>query len=230
MLQPGRILGQRYEILRILGEGGMGAVYKAKDRELNRLVALKVIRPELAGSPDILQRFKQEILLASKVTDRNIIRIYDLGDAEGIKFITMEYVEGEDLGSLLHREGKLPVADAIPIMRHVFSGLQCAHRALPSRHTLHSNALPGIRESRGPCQRDRKLSSGIGALRLPSSAVKHEPCASADSTSATAASASRSPTNTDGPHKASGSCTARDSKPILKRSARCSRRSRRRRS
>jgi serine/threonine protein kinase len=67
----------------------MGAVYKAKDRELDRLVALKVIRPELASNPDILQRFKQEILLSSKVTHRNVVRIYDLGDAEGLKFITM---------------------------------------------------------------------------------------------------------------------------------------------
>src|SRR4051812_39172297 len=101
MLIPGMILSQRYEIIKVLGEGGMGAVYKAKDRELDRLVALKVIRPELAQNPDILQRFKQEILLASRVTDRNIIRIYDLGDADGVKFITMEYVEGEDLRSLL---------------------------------------------------------------------------------------------------------------------------------
>ena len=139
MLKPGRILGLRYEILQILGEGGMGAVYKARDRELDRLVALKVIRPELAGNPDILQRFKQEILLASRITDRNIIRIYDLGDAEGIKFITMEYVEGEDLGSLLRREGKLPVADANAIMRQVFSGLQCAHR----EKIVHRDLKPG---------------------------------------------------------------------------------------
>ena len=74
----------------------MGAVYKAKDRALNRLVALKVIRPELALNPDILQRFKQEILLSSKVTHRNVVRIYDLGDTEALKFITMEYVDGKD--------------------------------------------------------------------------------------------------------------------------------------
>src|SRR4051812_2730069 len=139
MLKPGRILGLRYEILQLLGEGGMGAVYKARDRELDRLVALKVIRLELAGNPDILQRFKQEILLASRITDRNIIRIYDLGDAEGIKFITMEYVEGEDLGSLLRREGKLQVADANAIMRQVFSGLQCAHR----EKIVHRDLKPG---------------------------------------------------------------------------------------
>ena len=100
-LQPGTVLGQRYEILQILGEGGMGAVYKARDVELNRMVALKVIRPELAGSQAIIDRFKQELLLATQVTHKNVIRIYDLSEAEGMKFITMEFVEGEDLRGLM---------------------------------------------------------------------------------------------------------------------------------
>jgi serine/threonine-protein kinase len=77
-IQPGSVLGERYEILKRLGEGGMGAVYKAHDRELERLVALKVIRPELAGNPDILRRFKQELILARQVTHKNVIRIFDL--------------------------------------------------------------------------------------------------------------------------------------------------------
>jgi len=127
-LVPGSVLGGRYEILGILGEGGMGAVYKSYDRELGRMVALKVIRPELANNPDILQRFKQEILLASKVTDRNIIRIYDLGDADGVRFITMEYVEGRDLRQMLKEQGKLGVNDAVEIIAQVFSGLRAAHR------------------------------------------------------------------------------------------------------
>src|SRR6266567_3967754 len=101
VLIPGMILSQRYEILQVLGEGGMGAVYKAKDRELDRLVALKVIRPELANQQEVLRRFKQELILARQVTHKNVIRIYDLGEAEGMKFITMEFVEGEDLRSLM---------------------------------------------------------------------------------------------------------------------------------
>src|SRR5439155_19760668 len=91
ILSPGTVLAQRYEILQILGEGGMGAVYKAQDRELNRPVALKVIRPDLAGNKAIIDRFKQELLLAHQVTHKNVIRIYDLGESEGLKFITMEY-------------------------------------------------------------------------------------------------------------------------------------------
>ena len=138
-LLPGMMLGGRYEILQTIGEGGMGAVYKAEDRELGRTVALKVIRPELASNPEILQRFKQEILLASKVTDRNIIRIYDLGDAEGIKFITMEFVEGDDLRHLLHQQGKLPAAEAVDIMEQVVSGLRAAHRA----GIIHRDLKPG---------------------------------------------------------------------------------------
>src|SRR5690349_23526384 len=100
-LQAGQILGQRYEILQILGEGGMGAVYKARDRELDRLVALKVIRPELAGRPDVLRRFKQELILARQVTHKNVIRIFDLGMADGRKFITMDFIDGRDLKSIL---------------------------------------------------------------------------------------------------------------------------------
>jgi serine/threonine-protein kinase len=147
------MLGGRYEILQTIGEGGMGAVYKAEDRELGRTVALKVIRPELASNPDILQRFKQEILLASKVTDRNIIRIYDLGDAEGVKFITMEFVEGDDLRHLLHSQGKLPAAEAVDIMEQAVSGLRAAHRM----GIIHRDLKPGniMRASDGRVARRR---------------------------------------------------------------------------
>jgi eukaryotic-like serine/threonine-protein kinase len=138
-LTPGMVVGGRYEILKVLGEGGMGAVYKAKDRELDRLVALKVIRPELASNPDILQRFKQEILLSSKVTHRNVVRIYDLGDAEGLKFITMEYVDGKDLRQALKGQGRLGVNEAVDIIVQVFSGLAAAHR----EGIIHRDLKPG---------------------------------------------------------------------------------------
>jgi len=126
-LEPGTVLGYRYEIVEILGQGGMGAVYKARDRELDRLVALKVIRPELAGLPEILQRFKQELILARKVTHRNVIRIFDLGEADGLKFITMEFIEGRDLKSLLGQEGKLSPDRAVEIIQQVCLALEAAH-------------------------------------------------------------------------------------------------------
>jgi eukaryotic-like serine/threonine-protein kinase len=128
-LTPGTLLGTRYEILDVLGEGGMGTVYKARDRELGRLVALKIIRPEMAARPEILERFKREILLASQVTHRNVLRIHDLGEAGEIRFISMSYVEGSDLKALLASAGPLPLEKGLPIARQIGEALQAAHDA-----------------------------------------------------------------------------------------------------
>jgi serine/threonine protein kinase/Tfp pilus assembly protein PilF len=128
-LEPGFLLAERFEILALLGQGGMGAVYKARDTELERLVAIKLIRPELASHPEILRRFKQELILAREVTHRNVIRIFDLGQAQGIKFITMEFVEGRDLRALIHEKGKLAVDEAVPIILQISAALDAAHTA-----------------------------------------------------------------------------------------------------
>ena len=105
----------------------MGAVYKAQDRELDRLVALKIIRPSLAASSEILHRFKQELILARQVTHRNVIRIFDLGEADGVKFITMEFIDGETLRTILLRERKLTPVEASKIIQQVCRGLEAAH-------------------------------------------------------------------------------------------------------
>src|SRR5208337_865337 len=146
-LHPGSVIANRYEIIKTLGEGGMGAVYKARDRELEREVALKVIKPSLADDPEILQRFKQELILARQVTDRNIIRIFDLGEASGIKFITMEYIEGDNLHQLLKQRGKLEAAEAVDIMEQVAAGLAAAHR----EGIIHRDLKPGniMRDANG---------------------------------------------------------------------------------
>ena len=127
LLEAGDVLGGRYEIVALLGEGGMGAVYKALDRELDRAVALKLIRPELASNPSILARFKQELLLSRQVTHKNVIRIFDLGDADGVKFITMEFVEGDDLRKLIQEKKKFSPEEAVEIMRQVCQALEAAH-------------------------------------------------------------------------------------------------------
>jgi Flp pilus assembly protein TadD len=126
-LVPGSMLAGRYRIIQCLGEGGMGAVYKAHDDEVDRLVAIKVIRRELASDPGILQRFKQELILARQVTHRNVVRIFDLGVAAGIKFISMEFIEGRELTSLLEEQGKLLPKQAADIMLQVCRGLAAAH-------------------------------------------------------------------------------------------------------
>ncbi len=127
VLSAGHLLAQRYEVLSLLGEGGMGSVYKSRDVELGRMVALKVIRPDLARNRAILDRFKQELILATQVTHRNVVRIYDLGEAEGMKFITMEYVEGEDLAAIIQQRKKLSPREAVAVIEQVCRALEAAH-------------------------------------------------------------------------------------------------------
>jgi eukaryotic-like serine/threonine-protein kinase len=117
----------------MLGMGGMGAVYQAWDSELEVALALKVIRPDASQDPstaaEIERRFKRELLLARQVTHPNVVRIHDLGEIDGIKYITMPYVEGTDLAEVLAERQTLPVAQALPIARQVAAGLQAAHKA-----------------------------------------------------------------------------------------------------
>jgi serine/threonine protein kinase/Flp pilus assembly protein TadD len=126
-LQIGEVIQGRYEILQLLGQGGMGSVYKARDSELDRLVALKIIRPDLATNQEILQRFKQELILARQVTHRNVIRIFDLSQADGLKFITMEYLEGQDLRQVLREKGKLTPQEAARVILQICRALEAAH-------------------------------------------------------------------------------------------------------
>jgi Flp pilus assembly protein TadD len=132
-LEPGQTFGPRYHIIRLLGVGGMGAVYQAWDEELGVAVAIKVVRPEIMADPDaaaeVGRRFKRELLLARQVTHKNVVRIYDLGEIDGIKYITMSYVDGTELAALLEQQGKLAVPTALRIARSVVSGLTAAHTA-----------------------------------------------------------------------------------------------------
>jgi serine/threonine protein kinase/tetratricopeptide (TPR) repeat protein len=129
----GSAFGSRYRIMRELGAGGMGVVYQAWDGELGVPVALKVIRAEVNTDPylarEVERRFKRELLLARQVTHGNVVRIYDLGEVDGIKYITMSFVEGVDLATLIHREGRLPVPRALRMVRGIVSGLRAAHDA-----------------------------------------------------------------------------------------------------
>ena len=123
----GEELGPRFVIESLLGEGGMGRVYKAYDRELDRFVALKVLLPELANDPQIIQRFKHELLLASRISHKNILRIHDLSEADGVKFITMAFVEGQDLHGILKEERPLSLDRSLKFARQLCAALEAAH-------------------------------------------------------------------------------------------------------
>src|SRR5258706_15090777 len=107
----------------------MRTVYQTRDVQLNRVVALKVIRPDLAKDPEIVNRFKQELILARQVTHKNVIRIYDLAEFDGIKFITMDFIDGRDLKSILRANGKFEPRRAAEIIEQVCRGLEAAHSA-----------------------------------------------------------------------------------------------------
>ncbi len=147
IVAPGTLLGSRYQILRILGQGGMGAVYEARDQELDRTIAVKVIRPELASNPSILQRFKQELILSRNVTHKNVVRIFDLGEADGTKFITMEFVEGDDLRSVLRQHGKFSARRTVAIVQQICRALEAAH----AEGVIHRDLKPQniMRDSQG---------------------------------------------------------------------------------
>ena len=130
-LTVGQQFGVRYIVVRLLGIGGMGAVYQAWDTELAVMVAVKVVRPEVTRDPaaaqEIERRFKQELLLARQVTHRNVVRIHDMGEIDGIKYITMPFIEGDDLASVMRKSGRLPVAS---VMAHRASVWRRASRPL----------------------------------------------------------------------------------------------------
>ncbi len=124
---PGTLLNGRYRIIALLGKGGMGEVYRATDLTLGQSVALKFL-PALAGSdPRWLERFHSEVRIARQVSHPNVCRVYDIGEAEDLPFLSMEYVDGEDLTSLIRRIGRLPSDKAVEIARKICAGLAAAH-------------------------------------------------------------------------------------------------------
>ena len=136
---PGRVLVDRYRIVSLLGKGGMGEVYRADDLKLEQPVALKFLPSALEQDQALLKALYNEVRAARRVSHRHVCRVYDIGEAEGMHFLTMEYIEGEDLGSLLHRIGRLPSDKAIELIRQLCSGLQAAHE----EGLLHLDLKPG---------------------------------------------------------------------------------------
>ena len=135
---PGALLGGRYRIIELLGRGGMGEVYRATDLTLGQSVALKFLPEEAAANQRLLERFHGEVRVARQVAHPNVCRVYDINQAEGTPFISMEYVDGEDLGSLLLRIGRLPSDKAVETARKLCAGLAAAH----DRGVIHRDLKP----------------------------------------------------------------------------------------
>jgi len=127
-IQKGSLFDGRYEILGTVGKGGMGVVYRARDRKLDEVVALKVLRREMMIQDEtLLDRFKQEIRLARKITHRNVLRTHDFGESEGTPYISMEYLEGVTLKELVKNKGALPSGVGLSIAKQMCQGLEAAH-------------------------------------------------------------------------------------------------------
>lgn len=142
VLPPGTMVGSRYRIEAEAGEGGMGKVYRATDLDLHRTVALKVVRPDLASNSDTLDQLMHEISMASQISHKNVLRIHDLGEASGLRFVSMAWAEGEDLGQLLKRTGPLPEERILELAIEICEGLEAAHdQGISHRDLKPSNVL-----------------------------------------------------------------------------------------
>src|SRR6202051_1729036 len=124
---PGRLVASRYRIIALLGKGGMGEVYRADDLTLGQAVALKFLPAHLARDPDRLTRFRKEVATARKVSHPNVCRVYDIAEHDGQPFLSMEFVDGEDLSSVLKRLRRVPVEKGVEVARQFCSALAAVH-------------------------------------------------------------------------------------------------------
>jgi len=135
---PGRLIAGRYRIIALLGKGGMGEVYRADDLTLGQAVAMKFLPEQAISDEGMLERFKNEVRIARRVSHPNVCRVFDVGEVDGATFFTMEYTDGEDLASLLRRIGRLPQDKAVEIARQICAGLSAAH----AKGVLHRDLKP----------------------------------------------------------------------------------------
>ena len=126
-MNKGYMLNDRYQIIRLIGEGGMANVYLAHDTILDRDVAVKILRGDLADDEKFVRRFQREAIAASSLNHPNIVEMYDVGEDDGKYFIVMEYIEGRTLKSLIKKRGMLTLPEIVDIMLQLTSGIACAH-------------------------------------------------------------------------------------------------------
>ena len=138
MIKPGTFIGDRYEILEKIGSGGMADVYKAKCHRLNRLVAIKILKPEFSGDKNFVTKFRGEAQSCAGLTHPNIVSVYDVGDDGDLHYFVMEYVEGITLKRFIERKGKLDIKEAVGIAIQIAQGLDVAHQ----NHVVHRDIKP----------------------------------------------------------------------------------------
>src|ERR1700684_222003 len=135
---PGQMMAERYRVVSLAGRGGMGEVYRAEDLKLGQLVAIKFLPESLSEDAAALARFHSEVRIARQVSHPNVCRVFDIGEADGVQFLSMEYVDGEDLASVVRRIGRLSPDKAIEVARQICAGLAAAHE----RGVVHRDLKP----------------------------------------------------------------------------------------
>ena len=169
-LRSGDMLGSRFRIESLLGVGGMGVVYKARDLSLDIDVAIKLLRPELARRPGAFERFRKELLLARQVSSPHVVRIHDIAEHEGRWFISMDFIDGESLEGYRDRVGKIPLDGALAITRGLLEGLSAAHQ----RGVIHRDLKPAnvlLDQSGHPYITDFGVARSLGATGMTQSGV-----------------------------------------------------------
>lgn len=164
-LEAGRLLADRYRIVELVGEGGMGMVYRALDEQLGLTVAVKVLRPELSSDERVVERFRRELVLARQVTHRNAVRIHDIGHDDDLLFLTMDFVEGQSLQAMLRNKGRLEPVHAMDVARQLALALEVAHEA----GVVHRDLKPGnvlIQPAGRVCVSDFGVACSAGAHDL----------------------------------------------------------------
>lgn len=134
---PGMLIAGRYRIISLLGRGGMGEVFRADDLTLGQPAALKFL-PQVGLDGLMLERFRNEVRIARRISHPNVCRVYDIGETDNQMFLSMEYIDGEDLSSLLRRVGRLPLDRCLEIARKICAGLTAAH----DQGVLHRDLKP----------------------------------------------------------------------------------------
>ena len=164
-ISKGSVIAQRYEILTLLGKGGMGMVYKAKDRALDEIVVLKTMRSQLAGDSDMVRRFRAEVRMARRIRHKNICAIHDYGEEGNLLYISMEFIDGIDLKQILREEGGFAADEGYNVAIQVAKGLEAIHEAGVIHRDLKSHNI--MRDTRGVI---KLLDFGIASRRTPRAA------------------------------------------------------------